>query len=101
MGGAVSPRSRRMNGVLVPLPEPGAPPSHMISFGNTMFSSPRSCTRRFQMCPKMSGASLISRPEGATRPALASAGAELAAEEGPGADEFTPGPGEDEGGSDM
>ena len=68
MGGAVRPRSRRMNGVLVPLPEPGAPPSHMISFGKTMFSRPRSWTRRFQTWPKISGASLISSSGVAVRP---------------------------------
>src|SRR3569623_366160 len=65
--GVVRPRSRRMNGVLVPLPEPGAPPSHMISFGKTMFSTPRSCTSRFHTWPKINGASLISSSGEGTR----------------------------------
>ncbi len=33
-GGAVMSRARAMNGVLVPLPAPGAPPSQMNSLGN-------------------------------------------------------------------
>ncbi len=34
IGAAVIPRSRRMNGVLVPLPAPGAPPSQMMPLGS-------------------------------------------------------------------
>mmetsp|Transcript_13551 Transcript_13551/g.47236 ORF Transcript_13551/g.47236 Transcript_13551/m.47236 type:complete len:209 (+) Transcript_13551:485-1111(+) len=47
IGGAEMPRSARTNGVHVPLPEPGAPPSHSSSCGKWMPWSPPilSCSR--------------------------------------------------------
>src|SRR6478736_794283 len=60
-GWQVNPRTWAMKAVFVPLPEPGAPPSKMISLGNRRLSWPTSCSTSRQTESKMSWASLISR----------------------------------------
>ena len=61
MAGAVMSRAWAMNGVLVPLPAPGAPPSQMNSPGNFKFSRRYFSSRSTHTPEKMSWASLISR----------------------------------------
>ena len=60
IGGQVSPRDRIINRVCVPLPEPGAPPSKISSFGKRRFWWPTSSSSDSQTVSKMTWASLIS-----------------------------------------
>mmetsp|Transcript_13310 Transcript_13310/g.41936 ORF Transcript_13310/g.41936 Transcript_13310/m.41936 type:complete len:283 (+) Transcript_13310:1981-2829(+) len=63
MGGAEMPRADAMNGVFVPLPEPGAPPSSTISRGNTMLATPCRFTTLVHASSKMTAGSPMSCAE--------------------------------------
>src|SRR5262245_57926599 len=77
MGEAVMSRVRAMNGVFVPLPAPGAPPSQMNSRGKRRRSRPYFSSRSSQTAEKMSLASFASSPgsgRGTGMPGLESPG---------------------------
>src|SRR5262245_35191610 len=77
MGEAVMSRVLAMNGVFVPLPAPGAPPSQMNSRGNRRLSRPYFSSKSSQTAAKMSLASLTSRlgsGRGTGKPGLESPG---------------------------
>src|SRR6266436_4300474 len=61
IGGYVRLRVFMMNAALAPLPEPGAPPRRMISFGKRRLSRPNSASRSCQTDSKINWASFISR----------------------------------------